>query len=149
MSGLLVLGLTGSIYLAITLVIHPRHVHFLLTRVCWFILAASGQFLRIEGRWPSAKEGPFIYIFNHASLFDVLVMVATVPEYACAVGKSQQFDWPFWGWIIKRYGAIPIRREKLQPAIKSLNLAEESIRSKQSLVISPEGTRTLNGELLP
>ena len=76
-------------------------------------------------------------------------MSAIIPEYTCAVGKSQQFDWPFWGWIIKRYGAIPIKRDELQPAIESLNLAEECIRSKQSMVISPEGTRTLDGVMLP
>lgn len=82
-------------------------------------------------------------------MFDVFIMMGVIPEYTCTVGKIQQFDWPFWGRIIKRYGAIPIQREELKPAIESLNLAEECIKSRQSMIIAPEGTRTLTGDMLP
>ena len=75
------------------------------------------------------------------------MLAAAIPHYFTAIGANKQFSWPIWGWIVRRYGVIPIKRKKLKEAIYSLDLAEESIRKGTSFIISPEGTRTLTGEM--
>ena len=54
-----------------------------------------------------------------------------------------------WGKIIKQYGVIPIVRNQIRKAIKSLSAAEDALNNGVSFIISPEGTRTLTGELSP
>lgn len=74
-------------------------------------------------------------------------MGALVPEHFCVVGKTEQFSWPLWGAILRRYGAIPVQRDALKPAIASLNQAQSAMEGNKSLVISPEGTRSPTGQL--
>ena len=88
-------------------------------------------------------------MFNHVSMFDQFMIGAYVPHYITAVAAIEVFKYPIWGFIIKKYGVIPIIRQKIRKAIGSLNLAEEAIKNGTSFLISPEGTRTLTGEIGP
>ena len=146
-SGTLVLTIMGLIYLLTTLIIPPRYLHSLLRKTSWLILRASGQCLRIHGPLPDPKGRPYIYIFNHCSILDAFIVCAVVPEYCRAIGKIEQFSWPFWGTIIRRYGVIPVERDRLKPALASLELAQTYIAARQSLIIAPEGTRSPDGKL--
>ena len=103
--------------------------------------------MKIEGETPQKDGQPYLYLFNHASMFDGFMIVAAIPHYITAIGANKQFSWPIWGWIVKLYGVIPIKRKKLKEAIHSLDLAEDAIRRGISFLISPEGTRTLTGKM--
>lgn len=113
------------------------------------MMLCGGQRLKVKGTAPPKSGEPYIYLFNHESMFDHFMLVAAVNHYISAVGKASQFSWPIWGFLVKRYGAIPIQRSNLPNAIQSLNLAEKAIRKGISFIISPEGTRTLSGEMSP
>ena len=63
--------------------------------------------------------------------------------------KQEQFSVPLWGWLLRRWGVVPLDRAKLKSAIRSLGKVEESVRAGRSLLISPEGTRSPDGRLLP
>ena len=54
-----------------------------------------------------------------------------------------------WGYLVKKYGVIPIVRQKLNTAITSMDKLEEAIKKGTSMMIAPEGTRTLTGKLGP
>jgi|TARA_B100000508_G_scaffold109591_1_gene87751 1-acyl-sn-glycerol-3-phosphate acyltransferase len=107
----------------------------------------GGQWFRVKGIAPDPKKGPYLYMMNHESLFDPFMMVASIRHYFTGVGKVEQFSYPIWGYLAKQYGAIPIVRQQLDIAITSLVKAEEAIRKGVSMMIAPEGTRTLTGEL--
>ena len=94
------------------------------------------------------QHGPYLYMFNHASMLDTLIMIAIIPEYTMAIGKAEQFDVPIWGTLIKRWGAVLIHRQDLQRAIKQLDTVSNALRQGDSLLISPEGTRSPDGRLL-
>jgi len=101
----------------------------------------------VRGTPPPKKGQPYLYLFNHQSLFDSFMLAAAIPHYITAVGANKQFSWPVWGYLVRRYGVIPIKRRKLKAAIHSLHLAEEAVQKGTSFIISPEGTRTLTGEM--
>jgi 1-acyl-sn-glycerol-3-phosphate acyltransferase len=135
------------IYLIAFLVFNPQKLHPLARVLSYIIMAAGGQWLRISGQRPDPEKGPYLYLFNHESMFDVFMIAAAVPRYISAVGANRQFSWPVWGFLIRRYGVIPIKRRKLNEAIRSLEKAEEAIRNGISFMIAPEGTRTLDGAM--
>jgi 1-acyl-sn-glycerol-3-phosphate acyltransferase len=111
------------------------------------MLLAGGQWLKVEGRRPDKNGQPYLYLFNHESLMDAFMLGGSVKHYITAVGAEYQFSYPIWGTLARRHGAIPIKRDKLTKAIYSLDKAEEAIRKGISFIISPEGTRTLSGQL--
>jgi 1-acyl-sn-glycerol-3-phosphate acyltransferase len=136
-----------SIYFFISVFIPSKNLYSLAKSICRIILFFSGQWLIIKGEVPSQTGQPYLYLFNHGSLFDSFMLVASISHYVTAVGAHKQFSWFIWGWIVKRYGVIPIKRKKLKDAIHSLDLAEKAINDGISFFISPEGTRSLSGEL--
>jgi len=146
---LIVFGLAASIYFLFLLVIPSKRLHWLAKIVCRLIVLGAGQILIRKGSVPNPKKGPHLYLFNHQSYLDPFMLGATAKEYISAVGGDFQFEWPLWGAVIKRYGAIPIVREKLSEAIHSLILAEAEIKKGTSFIISPEGTRTTTGKMIP
>tara|TARA_A100001388_G_scaffold259091_1_gene226129 strand:- start:185 stop:646 length:462 start_codon:yes stop_codon:yes gene_type:complete len=72
---------------------------------------------------------------------------AYVGHYITAVAAIETFRYPIFGFILKKYGIIPIMRQKIKRAIVSLKIAEEAIKQGTSFLIAPEGTRTLTGEI--
>ncbi len=134
----------------ITFKIFPRKsFHYLIRPVCWIYCLLAGQWLVKENEPPDPKGEPYLYMFNHESMFDQFMIAAFIRHYITAVGAIEQFRYPLWGTLIKQYGVIPIIRKNLKKAINSLSKAEEAINQGTSFLISPEGTRSLTGELGP
>lgn len=132
----------------ITFKLFPRDTfHYLIRPVCWIYCFLAGQWLVKENQPPDPKEQPYLYMFNHESMFDQFMIAAYIKHYLTAVGAIEQFRYPLWGTLIRQYGVIPIIRKNLKKAINSLTKAEEALKSGTSFLISPEGTRSLTGEL--
>ena len=136
-----------GIYLFAALFISPKRLYHLARFLSRFVLLGAGQIIKMEGKIPDPKNGPYLYLFNHQSLLDQFLIVGVIREYVTAVGADYQFSWPIWGRLIKRLGAIPIIRKDLTKAIHSLSLAEDEIRKGTSFLLAPEGTRTLTGKM--
>jgi len=139
----------GGLYFLLAVVIQPKKIHGLARLGCRGILLAAGIRVRLTGQFPARTEGPYVYVFNHTSLLDTFVTIAVIPEYTSAIGKAEQFRVPLWGWILNRWGAIPIDRRQLSAAKNSLAIVEDALRGGASLLISPEGTRSADGHLQP
>ena len=75
------------------------------------------------------------------------MVAAFLGHYVTAVAALEQFKWPIWGSVGRKYGAIPIVRTKINKAINALNKAEKAINKGISIIIAPEGTRTTTGEI--
>jgi len=140
---------SALIYILLTYIIKPIYLYPVVKVISRLLLLSSGQWLRVEGNVPDKKHQPYLYLFNHESLVDPFMLGGAVNHYITAVGANFQFSYPIWGWLARRHGALPIQRKKLDKAIHTLDNAEEAIRNGISFIISPEGTRTLSGEVGP
>lgn len=89
----------------------------------------------------------YLIMGNHQSLFDIFVIPAAVPVVFTGVEAAGHWKIPVWGYIIRKWGCIPIQRDDLDSAIKSLEKAKETILSGLSIGILPEGHRTLTGKM--
>ena len=140
-----VIGVFG--YFVITTFVSLDSAHTYMKIFCRTCLLSAGQLLKIKGQIPPKDKQPYINMFNHQSMFDHFMIAGSTSHYLTGVAAEDQYSYPVYGAALRRYKAIPIKREKLKDAIHSLDEAEKVVLSGTSLLIAPEGTRTVSGEL--
>jgi len=124
-----------------------KYYHYFTRPMCWLFCLSGGQLLKLKGQLPPINNGPYIYMINHGSLFDLFVIGFYIKHYITAIGAVEEFRWPIWGTVGDKYGIVPIERSNINNAVHSLNNVEKAIREGISFLIAPEGTRTRTGEL--
>lgn len=106
-----------------------------------------GLEVHVEGK-NNVPDVPVVFMYSHASNLDPLAIGAVAPCPLRFIGKKAIFLIPLFGWLFMLYGHIPIDRHNRESAIESLKSAARSVRrSKASIAISPEGTRSVTGHL--
>jgi len=103
--------------------------------------------LLVEGKENIDPNKTYIMMGNHQSLFDLFVIPAAVPLCFTGVEAAYHFSIPVWGYLIRKWGCIPIERNNLKSAVKSLESARQTLLSGINLCILPEGHRTLTGKM--
>ena len=140
-------SLTILILFALFYIIPKRYLYLLIRPLCWSWCFFAGQWLVKVGKVPSEKNQPYLYMFNHSSMFDQFMIGAFLPHYITAVAAIEVFNYPIFGLLMKKYGIIPIVRKNIKKALRSLSKAESALNNEISFLISPEGTRSLTGEI--
>jgi 1-acyl-sn-glycerol-3-phosphate acyltransferase len=102
-----------------------------------------------EGAENVDKNKTYLFMSNHESLFDIPLLEAYVPTFVRGVEALRQFKWPVYGWAIRRVGNIPIDRKNIHASITSMKITEKILKKGKSIIILPEGHRTLDGNLGP
>jgi 1-acyl-sn-glycerol-3-phosphate acyltransferase len=92
---------------------------------------------------------PYIFMCNHQSALDIHVLLAYLPFSFKFVAKRSLFLIPFLGWTMKRAGYISLDRENPRKALKAMDEAAKRIQDGTNILVFPEGTRSLDGKLLP
>jgi 1-acyl-sn-glycerol-3-phosphate acyltransferase len=104
------------------------------------VLWAAGIKIRVHG-WENAGNGdPRIFASNHVSWFDVPALAKILPHYKF-VAKAELFKVPMFGAGMRAVGMIEIQRENRKAAFGAYEVAAERIKSGNSVVVFPEGTR--------
>lgn len=103
----------------------------------------------VNGRFNIDPSRSYIYMSNHQSNFDILVLLSHLKVQFRWLAKAELFRVPLFGAAMKRAGYISIDRSDRPSAIKSLNRATEIIQKGVSVMIFPEGTRSCNGRIRP
>jgi 1-acyl-sn-glycerol-3-phosphate acyltransferase len=113
------------------------------------VLFVCGVKVRVRGIDGVDLSRNYVYVSNHASMFDIPAIIAGIPDQIRIVYKRELHVIPFFGWGLK-YGAyIGIDRGRGPDAMKSLDEAIGRIRHGASVLLYAEGTRTLDGKLQP
>ncbi len=105
--------------------------------------------VRVTGRERVDADRARLFMANHASFFDLLILGSYLPGYLSGIEASEHFSWPIWGTMIRRLGMIPIDRSSGAASMRSIKKASEKIKDGVSVLILPEGTRTTSGRMLP
>lgn len=113
------------------------------------VLWGCGVKVTVEGLENIRLGRPYIYAANHQSQFDIPAVLGYLPAQFRWLAKKELFQIPLFGLAMRRVGYIPIDRSHPKEAIKSLEEAARKIRGGTSVLIFPEGTRSVDGRLLP
>lgn len=121
---------------------HARHWARLLLRI-------AGVQLHVEGLQHISRDAGAVYVSNHASLFDIPVLIAGLSDNVRIMYKRELRKIPFLGWILALSPYIPVDRANPKDAMESIEQAAENIRNGSSVIIFAEGTRSADGQLGP
>jgi len=105
--------------------------------------------VEVQGAGKIEPGKTYLYMSNHVSLFDIPLLGGFVPGLVRGVEARRQHRWPLYGWVMGRLGNIPIEREDIHQSINSLQRTRKVIEDGISVIILPEGHRTLDGRLKP
>lgn len=135
--------------IVLSYIIHPKYTYYPLVPLGARLIMISGlQYFTVKGKVPPKKNGPYLFMFNHESMFDMLMLGGAIPYYANAVGWEGIFKIPLFGFMAKRYGAYSITHDNTDKAKATLKAAEKILLvDKTSMLLSPEGQRTITGEM--
>ena len=86
---------------------------------------------------------------NHQSLYDIPLLLATLPGETRFLAKKSLFRIPIFSWALRTGGFIPVERGASRQAREAFQAALESLGEGASILIFPEETRTTDGTLLP
>jgi 1-acyl-sn-glycerol-3-phosphate acyltransferase len=113
------------------------------------ILALCRVRLSVRGAERIRSGGPYLFLSNHQSQFDILAVVVALPIQFRILAKKELFYIPIFGWVLKLAGFVGIDRGNREKAIRSLQGAARRLRAGTSLLVYAEGTRSPDGSLLP
>ncbi|MBU8897376.1 1-acyl-sn-glycerol-3-phosphate acyltransferase [Corallococcus sp. M34] len=113
------------------------------------LLWAGGARLEVLGSENVDPRRPTIYVANHQSTIDIPAHFVAVPVNFRYVAKSQLRWVPLIGWYLSIAGHIFINRGNRASAIDSLTKAANKVRAGTSIFLYPEGTRSVDGRVLP
>jgi 1-acyl-sn-glycerol-3-phosphate acyltransferase len=111
-------------------------------------LVLSGIRYRVAGR-DHVPARAAVYCANHQSNVDPPVLFDAVHPQMHILYKAEIDAIPVLARAFRYGGFIPVDRRNREAAMRSIEAGAESIRSGNSFLIFPEGTRSRTNELLP
>ncbi|MBR2340818.1 MAG: 1-acyl-sn-glycerol-3-phosphate acyltransferase [Clostridia bacterium] len=122
-----------------------------LNYTAWLILKFSNVKVVLRGREKIPTDTRFLYVANHLSNFDPIIVRAILGNYDINfISKPQNFKIPVLKQLIHRMKFLPIDRDNARSSLKTLNKAIEYVKNDEgSMGVYPEGMRSKSGDLLP
>jgi HAD superfamily hydrolase (TIGR01490 family) len=112
-------------------------------------LSVAGVRLEVQGAEYLWSHRPAVFIFNHQSGIDVLILAKLLRHGFTGVAKREAARIPGFGQAFRLAGVAFVDRGNTSQAKAALAPAVETLRNGISLVISPEGTRSVTPRLGP
>ena len=114
-----------------------------------WLCVLNGIDVTIEGLEHIRPDQPQIFMANHQGFFDIFALNGYLPVQLRWVAKSSLFYIPFVGWAMWAAGSVPVDRGNRKKAYRAFLATIEKLKAGNSIVIFPEGTRSLDGTIGP
>jgi 1-acyl-sn-glycerol-3-phosphate acyltransferase len=102
--------------------------------------------LHVSGEKISNPRRPYVVVCNHQSMADI-PLISNLPWEMKWLGKVELFNLPVLGWLMRLSGDISVDRQNPRSGALALIRAQHILQQKCSVMIFPEGTRTLDGRM--
>jgi putative phosphoserine phosphatase/1-acylglycerol-3-phosphate O-acyltransferase len=103
--------------------------------------ALAGIDVRVTGESHLWSARPAVFIFNHQSAVDVLLLCKLLRRDFVAISKKEVRRNPLFGPLFALAGTVFIDRYDRHRAIEALRPAIDALKRGLSIAIAPEGTR--------
>ena len=102
--------------------------------------------IHISGESISDPRRPYVVVCNHQSMADI-PLISNLPWEMKWLAKIELFRLPILGWMLRLAGDISVDRKNPRSGAQALIKAQHILEQKCSVMIFPEGTRTLDGRV--
>jgi putative phosphoserine phosphatase/1-acylglycerol-3-phosphate O-acyltransferase len=142
MAGLPVYALTGS---------RRESQNFSFSLFADTATALIGMDIRVQGEEHLWSHRPAVFVFNHQSKADVVIAAKLLRRDIAGVGKQEiKKESPIIGMVMELGGVVFIDRADGKSAINAMQPLVDAMRKGgKSVVIAPEGTRTVSPKMAP
>jgi len=90
----------------------------------------------------------YVIVSNHQSLADIPVISHMRLDMKW-LAKAELFRFPVFGWMMRMAGDVSVDRTDRRKAARAMMQCARYLRQRCSVVFFPEGTRSLDGDVLP
>ena len=91
-----------------------------------------------------------IFVCNHVNLFDAFVIYSAIPQFVRGWELESHFKIPAYGWMMKRFGNIPVPNSASPSDLKKLiRRTRAALDDGVSIIVFAEGSRTQDGRVAP
>ncbi len=88
------------------------------------------------------------FVSNHVNLFDPFVLHSGTPQFTRGLEFESHFRIPVYGWLMKRFGNVPVPDTSRPSNLKRMwRMTQEALDRGVSLIVFPEGSRTVTGRV--
>jgi 1-acyl-sn-glycerol-3-phosphate acyltransferase len=122
-----------------------RAVRFLMRFWAKSILLIIGKRLHVEGMERIQKDGKYILIANHSSLFDIIAITSFFPGVSW-FGHERLLKIPVFRQILKMTDYVPMKKASIKNTKEMIDRLIEKSKG-HTIAMFPEGTRTLDGKI--
>jgi 1-acyl-sn-glycerol-3-phosphate acyltransferase len=124
-----------------------RRLTYDATRLAARLAAVLSYQIRCGGRQFVPPDGPALVCANHQSFLDPVLVGLACDRRLNYLARDTLFRWAPLRWLIQWYNAIPIQRDGF--GLAGMKETMRRLKRGQAVLIFPEGTRTLDGQLRP
>lgn len=110
------------------------------------VLFIAGTKVTIEGIENIPKDKAVLYVGNHRSYFDIVVLYSLVPHLTGFVAKKEMKKVPFLNVWMTLVNCLFLDRKDVREGLKTILEGIERIKAGISICIFPEGTRNKGAE---
>lgn len=91
-----------------------------------------------------------VFLCNHVNLFDAFAIYSAIPQFVRGWELESHFQIPAYGWMMGRFGNIPVPEHPTAADYrKLLRRTKAALDDGVSVIVFPEGSRTLDGRVGP
>ena len=111
------------------------------------VLFFAGVPVDIEVSEAAMRVPAAIFMANHSSALDILVLFLSIRQNVRFLAKRSLFHIPVLGWSMLVAGFIPVDRRRTDQARDVFEKLEARVKRGLSILVFPEGTRSRDGSL--
>jgi 1-acyl-sn-glycerol-3-phosphate acyltransferase len=136
----------GTISLASSLVDRSgRFAHSCARAWSFLILKTTGVRVTLTGLERVPRGASYVFAANHQSIYDIPVLFWHLDFQLRILAKASLGAFPFLGWHLARTGHVLVDRKN--PGADLFRQVRRLMASGHSLIVFPEGTRSVDGTL--
>ncbi|KAA8886893.1 HAD-IB family hydrolase [Nocardia colli] len=128
---------------------HRQMADALLEHAAGNTLSLAGVHLRVSGAQNARAPRPAVFLFNHQSQFDIIIVPEVLQGGVTGIGKKELTRNPVFGPLMRFVGVTFIDRSSTDKAKAALAPVVDTLRGGLSIAVAPEGTRSYTPDVGP
>lgn len=116
-------------------------------RVIWFFIQGPTQIIGLEN---VPADRPCVFIGNHRSILDIVVVLAYMKKPVGFIAKQELKKVPILAMLMEDIHCLFLDREDPRQGLKTILTAIDQVKGGLNMFVFPEGTRSrTEGQFLP